>query len=106
MTLKGSGYFSTSFNTIVNQWIHLVLNYIGPNNRQGIRLFEDGVRARSDSYLNSYNYTAGDGRVVVGKAYVDSAGYYASLEMDELIFFNKALMEAEVRELYNMYQWQ
>ena len=105
MALEGSQIFFTDFPIINNQWIHLVLTYIGPNYRQGIRLFRDG--ALEDSAVSGGRCStcaAGDGRVVVGKWYVNIDYYHASVEIDELIFFNQALLEEEVMELYNMYQ--
>ena len=89
----------------MHQWIHLVLNYIGPNNGQGIQAFKDGtpIKNRGESVGD---HTVGDGRVVVGKKYVYINNYYSHVEMDELIFFNKALLEEEVRELHNVYQWK
>ena len=105
VALEGYGSFWVHFRLLDNQWTHVVLTYIGPNRGQGIRLFLDGVRKDSDSSLSSYNYTAGDGRVVVGRQYVNiDYYYYASVEIDELIFFNEALLEDEVKEMYNMYQ--
>ena len=88
-----------------HQWIYLVLTYIGPNNGQGIQAFKDGtpIKNRGEGVGD---HTVGDGRVVVGKKYIYINNYYSHVEMDELIFFNKALLEEEVRELHNVYQWQ
>ena len=81
-----------------------MLNFIGPNVGEGIEAFKDGVlRARHRSGHSS-TYTDGDGRVVVGRRYVSSSQNYAHVEVDEFIFFNQALLEEEVRELYNIYQ--
>ena len=79
------------------------MSYIGPKYGQGIRLFKDGA-LETRSYIPWYGTDkVGDGRVVVGRRYVDKDDDYTSLEMDELIFFNEALSDDEVRELYNMY---
>ena len=106
VALEGYGYFWSYFRLLYNQWTHVVLTYIGPNRGQGIRLFKNGVRISSKGSINrsSYNYTAGDGRVVVGRLYVNRDYKYASVEIDELIFFNQALQEDEVKEIYNMYE--
>ena len=81
-----------------------MLNFIGPNAGEGIEAYKDGLLRDSQQHGHSNTYTDGDGRVVVGKKYVDTNNYYAHVEMDELVFFNKALLEEEVRELCNFYQ--
>ena len=40
------GYFYTS-NPTPTGWFHIVLNYIGPNNSQGIRMFINGAEVAS-----------------------------------------------------------
>ena len=87
-----------------DQWIHLVLNFIGPNGGEGIQSFKDGTVRDSHQQGRSGTHTAGDGRVVVGRRYVSTSYGYSKVEVDELIFFNEALLEEEVSDLYNMYQ--
>ena len=83
-----------------------MLTYIGPNRGQGIRLFKDGALEDYDDSDWNRAFTAGDGRVIIGRRYVNRFYDYGHVEVDELIFFNKALQEDEVRELYDMYQWK
>ena len=45
-----------------------------------------------------------DGRVVIGRRYVTSNNDYSHVEVDELVFFNQALLEEDVMEWYNLYQ--
>ena len=81
-----------------------MLTFIGPNNG-GIRTYEDGTfRNRHLSGSEEDTQTVSDGRVVIGRKYVYRTGDYAHVEVDELIFFNEALTDDEVRDLYNMYQ--
>ena len=96
--------FWTDVPELNDQWMHLVLNYIGPNSGEGIEAFKDGTFISSDQSAAPTTRAVGDGRVVVGRKYVYTNNYYSHVEMDELIFFNQALLEEEVRELYNMYQ--
>ena len=86
-----------------DQWIHLVLNFIGLNSGEGIQAFRDGALHSNNQIGASGTNTAGDGRVVVGRRYVSRSRDYAQVELDELIFFNEALSNEEVRELYSMY---
>ena len=89
-----------------DQWIHLVLNYIGPIFQEGVQAFSDGTLRSSNQGIGFGTQTPGDGRVVVGRRYVSRNDDYAQVEVDELVFFNRALLEEEVRELYNVYQWK
>ena len=82
-------------------WFHVVLNYIGPNNGQGMRIYRDGVEEGSHTTRISESLSAGDGRIVVGRWYTDSDSYYSSIQVDELIFFNAALTDTDVQSIYN-----
>ena len=84
--------------------MNLVLNFIRPNIGQGVQAFRDGTLRDSISIGASGDDVTGDDQVVVGRKYVNSNQDYAHVEVDELIFFNKALMQQEVTELYNLYQ--
>ena len=81
-----------------------MLNFIGPNEGEGVEAFKDGLLRSRYQYGHSNTYTDGVGRVVVGRRYVTRSQDYAHVEVDELIFFNKALLAEEVRDLYNLYQ--
>ena len=94
-----NGYFTTHVNT-TSGWTHVVLNYIGPNNGQGIRMFVDGQEVATGTTRVSRVSSGGDGRVVVGKLFAnDISEKYASVQVDELIFFNQALSIDQIRTL-------
>ena len=87
-----------------DRWIHLVLNFIGPNSGEGIQAFSDGIlRERHQSGAEG-THTVSDGQMVIGRRYPNRSQDYAHVEVDELIFFNQALSAEEVRDLYNLYQ--
>ena len=79
-------------------WTHIVFNYIGDDDGQGIRVY--GMEVVSDA-TRDVARSAGDGRIVVGRRWTDQDTYYASMEIDELIFFNKALSTTDIELLYN-----
>ena len=64
-------------------------------------MFLDGVQ-RAVGLYNAGQYQPGDGRVIIGKQNADHDEGYASLEIDELAFFNARLSGAEILELYDM----
>ena len=86
-----------------NQWIHLVLNYIGPNSGKGIQAFKDGAFVGQHQSGSDGTHTTGEGRVVVGRKHTNYNRFYAHVELDELIFFNETLTNEEVNQLYDVY---
>ena len=90
-----------SFQTTGSQpfgWTHLVLNYIGPNNGQGIQIYFNGMQIGSDNTKSGTSYQPGDGRVILGRHHLR----YAGADVDELLFFNKTLSDQEIMDIKNM----
>ena len=83
-------------------WTHVVLNYIGPNNGQGIQVYHGGEPAGRGDTKSGLKHSPGDGRVVLGRVFTDSNSYYASVDVDEISFFNKALTGGDIRYIKNM----
>ena len=88
-------------HSVPTKWTHIVLNYIGPNDGQGIRIYFDGLKVKSDTDKRARSYSAGNGRIVVGRKFTNQDRDYVSVEMDELIFFNAALRSDNVQSIYN-----
>ena len=80
-----------------------MLNYIGPNIGEGIRAFSDGALRGSHQSGAGGNHSVSDGQMVIGRRYPNRHRDYAHVEVDELIFFNEALSNEEVGQLYDMY---
>ena len=81
------GGFSVKFSKPTG-WTHILLNYIGSNDGGGIRVYYDGLEVANDTMKSAWSFSAGDGRVVVGKIYTNRDEGYTSMQIDELIFFN------------------
>ena len=77
-----------------------MLNYIGPNDGEEIRVYYNG-QEEVNGVTADATRSAGDGRIVVGRRYIDEDSQYASMQIDELIFFNKALSTTDIERLYN-----
>ena len=72
------------------RWFHVVFNYIGPREREGYRVYHDGVEATDGptgvATHPGFRAPAKDARIVIGKRYTDHDQQYTSLRMDELLF--------------------
>ena len=77
----------------------MVLNYLGPENGRGIRVYLDGVFGNGDSSKEEYTNSAGNGQIVVGKFRPEEDRNYASVELDELPFFNTTLTQEDIETL-------
>ena len=84
-------------------WVHVVLNYIGPDEgTQGTRGYLDGELKGTDTVKFQIHYQPGNARVVVGKDYTDLDTYYASVGVDDLFFFNQKLSDEQILLLKTM----
>ena len=82
---------------------HNVINFIGPAEGEGIRIYQDGVQVANDT-TKSYGICQTavcrpDGRIVVGRSQTRQARNFCSLQIDELAFFSEALSEEEITML-------
>ena len=80
-------------------WTHITLNFIGPDDGQGIRIYLDGTQASSDVTKSNYNFSSGDGRVSVGRMYSGIDAFYADVDVDELFFFNAQLFNQQILDI-------
>ena len=95
-----------TFLTLGNKpcgWIHLVINFIGPAEGEGIRIYHDGVEVANDT-TKSYGTCQHpacrpDGRIVVGRQYTKMGLGYCSFQVDELAFFNEILSQEQITML-------
>ena len=77
-------------------WFHIVLNFMG----NIMRIYLDGV-IRSTLPTGSSSQVPGDGRIVIGRRFSELDSNYASVQVDELLFFNRALNQTEVTALFS-----
>ena len=78
-----------------------MLNYIGPNDGQGIRGYVNGKEVVNDPTKTARSYAPGQGRIVVGRRFTDRDRLYMSMMVDELLFFNQTLSTTDIKLLYN-----
>ena len=72
---------------------------MGPEDGEGIRIYYGGMEAGSDTTNDRYPIPPGEGRIVIGKLDPDLDGRYASVQVDELMFFNSKLTDPEIMTL-------
>lgn len=73
-----------------NRWIHLVATFDGKE----LKLYRDGNLGEKNYYFSRPKTKINEGELYIGNNYTGS--------IDDIIFFNKALSEDEVRQLYAM----
>ena len=83
-------------------WFHIVLNYLGPNNGEGVRIYYDGELKLEKSTPVRHVYSEGDRRIIIGKYYSIKNhvkhDMFASVQVDELLLFNEALNQDDISE--------
>ena len=91
------GYFIVDVDR-PSGWFHIVLNFIGLDDGQEIRIYHDGVNVANDMSItiSTSMRPETDRRIVLGRLYTDSNENYATVQVDDLVFFNRALTEAEI----------
>ena len=100
-----SNYIKLTISSVPNEWYHLVFNYIGTNNAESVAIYHDGVHVGSSTQKTVYTRNARPGVVVIGRYFVQfQEKYFASVMVDELLFFNRYLTTQEVQILYNMHK--
>ena len=80
-------------------WFHLVVNYIGPEEGEGIRVYYDGVLVGSDTRKNVHTISEGNGQIAIGRFYNNNKWRDGSVVVDDLILFNQALTDDEIQRL-------
>ena len=78
-----------------------MLNYIGPNDGEGIRVYYNGTEVVSGTTKHTRSHSAGDGRIVVGRHHTELDRWNPSVQVDELIVFNATLTDTDVQSIYN-----
>ena len=102
-----TSYIKVTVSTVPTEWYHLVFNYVSgsPATLEGITIYHDGVEVGSGTQKTSHTTNAGQGVVVIGRYFAQAHEQdFASVMVDELLFFNRNLSPDEVSILYNMHK--
>ena len=76
-----------------------MLNFLGSGDEHGIRIILDSEQVAIDKKINEEINSLGNGRIAVGRRFSESDERHASVQMDELLFFDEALTDAEITML-------
>ena len=84
-----------------NEWVHEVINYVGPNNGDDFGIYHNGDFIFNVTLFLTFTNQSipSDGRIVIGRTRTNVNFNYASVQVDELLFFNKNLTEQEIMML-------
>ena len=93
-----------AYHTIPIGWTHLLLNYIGPSNGEGIKIYFNGEEiVAKNTHTGSSTFPDGDGQVVVGRLLTNRDQVYASVQVDGLFYFNMSLNILQIKAIYDSY---
>ena len=96
-----NGEFGVGNYAVGTSWIYATMNFLGPNNGQGIEVYYDGALMGSATSKFSYWPNAGDGKLAVGRTYIEQDQDYAGFDLDELLLFNTKLTIQQITDLKN-----
>ena len=105
MYTEDRGRSEEEVNITYNEWHHFASSFTRLSDGEIFNTYCDGTICDDDDDDWSHDVTTGPGNglVVIGKSYTNVAVGFASVELDELLFFNRALEENEVEALYQQY---
>ena len=84
-------------------WYHIVLNYSGENTNDAVKIYHDGVPvAGSNATFELPEINFADGKIFLNRAQTSQLGNYGSFQIAQLLFFNQALIDAEIAMLSNI----
>ena len=89
-----------------DDWIHTIFNFIGSNDGEGIRIYSNGKQIKSEHLSRktpgenfAFKGVEGNRKIAIGRYYSGSNQLAGSVHVDELLVFNHALTEAEIKIL-------
>ena len=85
------------------KWTHVALNYIGPEEGQGMRVYYDGTLTGNITAKIFSTSPDGEERIFIGRFFldIDRIGY-GNIDLDELLFFNETVSEQEILAVKNL----
>ena len=81
-------------------WTHYVLNFLGSSS--GMEVYADGTPVGSSDTLLGAGNDVGERRIVIGRDY----NRYASVTVDELLFFNQHLNSTQITSLSQVTEYK
>ena len=79
------------------------MNYIGPEEGEGFAIYKDGQKVAEGKKKTASAKTTGDGMIVAGRLFTDTKSYYSSVQLDEMLLFNRVLTAEEANGIYNLW---
>ena len=80
-----------------NGWAHIAVNLKkDEHSTVSIEAYLNGVALDTEGGAGQPEFTAGDGRIVIGRFHSGLDGKYASAQVDQLLLYNNALTENEI----------
>ena len=82
-------------------WFHASLVF--HNSSEGITVYHDGNQVATDDSKSPASSDSRDGITVIGRRFSQIDNQYATLIVDELAMWNRAMSEDHVRQIFSKY---
>ena len=79
-----------------------MINYFGADEQGTVETYLNGIVRARDNTISQGTYTQGNGRIAIGRFWVEEDHSYSSMEIDELLFLNVTLTSDQIESLANI----
>ena len=98
--IRGAEFQNFLVRFSARRWFHVVFNYLGLVAGHGYRVYYNGKQVAGDEGIRSHPRAQQvDAKIAIGRKFTGVDGFYSSLMVDELLFFNQPLTNDEIRAL-------
>ena len=74
------------------RWLHILINFIEPNNGEGFRVYHDGELIQNVTFKdNGLPFGSIDSNIVIGRSFTEQNRFYSSVRLDEVFVVQSEL---------------
>ena len=95
------GRFSVNGPAFPAGWFHIVVNFHGAE--AGFSLYVDGSHVGTHTAKQPQTNLVLSKEIGIGRLYLNTDDYYSTVEVDELMIWNRNLSAQDVLDIFNLY---
>ena len=98
------GKFRAIVSDDFDGWFHMTMVIVGVNAGEGMKVYHNGLIKKEDGNLLPQDVDVSSvGHLAIGRSFLDCDERYTSVDVDELLIFDVALTDQEVKAIYDHY---